>query len=71
MSKALRISLVCLGLVAMTLSMSQIAAAQLIIIMEEAAQLTLDARMLGGEKKLPADALERERRHMQQFGSTQ
>src|SRR6185503_7723628 len=31
MSKALRISLVCLGLVAMTLSMSQIAAAQLVI----------------------------------------
>lgn len=46
-----------------------LAAAQLIIIMEEAAQLTLDARSLGGEKPFPGDALERERRHMQQFGS--
>jgi L-fuculose-phosphate aldolase len=44
--------------------------AQLIIIMEEAAQLTLDARTIGGEKPFPADALERERRHMQQFGSS-
>ena len=52
-------------------SRNALAAAQLIIIMEEAAQLTLDARTLGGEKALPADALERERRHMQQFGSTQ
>lgn len=52
-------------------SRDPLAAAQLIIIMEEAAQLTLDARALGGEKALPADALERERRHMQQFGSTQ
>ena len=46
-----------------------LAAAQLIIILEEAAQLTLDARTLGGEQPFPADALERERRHMQQFGS--
>lgn len=52
-------------------SRNPLAAAQLIIIMEEAAQLTLDARALGGEKALPADALERERRHMQQFGSAQ
>jgi L-ribulose-5-phosphate 4-epimerase len=44
--------------------------AQLIVIMEEAAQLTLDARTLGGEKGFPTDALERERKHMQQFGST-
>jgi L-ribulose-5-phosphate 4-epimerase len=43
--------------------------AQLIVIMEEAAELTLDARKLGGEKAFPADALERERKHMQQFGS--
>ncbi len=50
-------------------SRDPLAAAQLIIIMEEAAQLTLDARTLGGEKALPADALERERNHMQQFGS--
>jgi L-ribulose-5-phosphate 4-epimerase len=40
-----------------------------IISMEEAAELTLEARMLGGEKPLPADALERERKHMQQHGS--
>src|SRR6266705_2417780 len=44
-------------------------AAQLIIVMEEAAELTLRARALGGEKSLPADALARERKHMQQFGS--
>lgn len=47
-----------------------LATAQLIIIMEEAAQLTLDARTLGGEKSFPAGALEQERKHMQQFGST-
>lgn len=45
------------------------AAAQLIIIMEEAAEMTLDARSIGGEKPFPADALERERQHMQRFGS--
>ncbi len=44
-------------------------AAQLIIIMEEAAELTLAARALGGEQSFPADALDRERKHMQQFGS--
>ena len=44
--------------------------AQLIIIMEEAAELTLDARTLGGEQGFPPGALEQERRHMQQFGST-
>ena len=44
-------------------------AAMIIISMEEAAEMTLDARTLGGEKSLPADALERERKHMQQFGS--
>jgi L-ribulose-5-phosphate 4-epimerase len=52
-------------------SRDSLATAQLIIIMEEAAQLTLDARTLGGEQAFPADALERERRHMQRFGSTQ
>jgi L-ribulose-5-phosphate 4-epimerase len=51
-------------------SRDPLATAQLIVIMEEAAQLTLDARTLGGEKSFPPDALERERRHMQQFGST-
>lgn len=45
--------------------------AQLIIIMEEAAELTLQARALGGEKSFPAGALEQERKHMQRFGSTQ
>ncbi len=44
-------------------------ATMVIISMEEAAEMTLEARMLGGEKALPADALERERRHMQQHGS--
>lgn len=44
-------------------------AAMVIISMEEAAEMTLAARTLGGEKSLPADALERERKHMQQFGS--
>jgi L-fuculose-phosphate aldolase len=46
-----------------------LAAAQLIIIMEEAAQLLLDADTLGGAKPFPADALEREREHMRRFGS--
>jgi L-ribulose-5-phosphate 4-epimerase len=44
-------------------------AAQIIIILEEAAEMTLAARALGGAQAFPADALERERRHMQQFGS--
>jgi L-fuculose-phosphate aldolase len=46
-----------------------LAAAQLIIIMEEAAQLLLDADALGGARPFPADALEREREHMRRFGS--
>jgi len=50
-------------------SSDALATAQLIIIMEESAQLTLDARVIGGEKPFPGDALERERRHMQQFCS--
>lgn len=50
-------------------SSDALATAQLIIIMEEAAQLTLDARAIGGEKSFPAGALEKERQHMQQFGS--
>ena len=45
------------------------AAAHLIIIMEEAAQLLLDAEKLGGAQPFPADALARERAHMQHFGS--
>ena len=45
------------------------AAAQIIIIMEEAAELLLDAQTLGGAQPFPADALERERAHMQGFGS--
>jgi len=43
--------------------------AQLIIIMEEAAEMTLDARKIGGEQAFPPGALEREREHMRQFGS--
>jgi L-ribulose-5-phosphate 4-epimerase len=50
-------------------SSDPLSTAQLIVIMEEAAQLTLDARTIGGEKLFPADALEKERKHMQQFGS--
>lgn len=45
-------------------------AAQLIVIMEEAAEMLLDAGALGGAKPFPADALERERRHMREFGSS-
>jgi len=41
----------------------------LIISMEEAAELTLNARKLGGEQAFPAGALEKEREHMRQFGS--
>ena len=47
------------------------AAAQLIIIMEEAAELSLRARALGGEQGFPADALSKEREHMERFGSVQ
>ncbi len=50
-------------------SRDPLATAQLIVAMEEAAQLILDAQTLGGARPFPADALERERRHMQQFGS--
>jgi L-fuculose-phosphate aldolase len=46
-----------------------LAAAQIIIIMEEAAAMTLAARKLGGEQPFPAGALEQERAHMQRFGS--
>ena len=49
-----------------------LAAAQLIIIMEEAADMLLDAGSLGGAKPFPAgalDALAREREHMRRFGS--
>ena len=52
-------------------SSDPLATAQLIIIMEEAAQMSLDARTIGGAKPFPVDALERERKHMQQFGSMQ
>jgi len=51
-------------------SRDALSTALLIISMEEAAELILDARTLGGEKPFPADALERERKHMQRFGST-
>jgi L-fuculose-phosphate aldolase len=46
-----------------------LATAQLIIIMEESAEMTLDARQIGGEKAFPEGALEKEREHMLRFGS--
>jgi len=46
-----------------------LAAAQLVVIIEEAATLYLDAQALGGAQPFPADALERERAHMRRFGS--
>lgn len=46
-----------------------LAVAYLIIAMEEAAQMTLDARKLGGEQPFPAGALAQERAHMSRFGS--
>jgi L-fuculose-phosphate aldolase len=52
-------------------SSDPLSTAQLIVIMEEAAQLTLDARALGGEKPFPSGALEKEHKHMQQFGAAQ
>lgn len=46
------------------------ATAQLIIAMEEAAELTLGAQALGpGAQPFPEGALEQERAHMRQFGS--
>jgi L-fuculose-phosphate aldolase len=46
-----------------------VATARLVIILEEAAQMTLAARRLGGEKPFPPGALEAERAHMERFGS--
>lgn len=49
-----------------------LAVAYLIIAMEEAAEMTLDAQTLGpGAQPFPEGALERERAHMRQFGSAQ
>lgn len=45
------------------------AAAMLIVAMEEAAEMTLAARALGGAQGFPPGALERERTHMRHFGS--
>ncbi len=45
------------------------AAAQVIIIMEEAAEMTLAARAIGGAKGFPEGALEAEREHMRRHGS--
>ena len=49
--------------------MTPAAAAQIIIIMEEAAEMTLAARSLGGAQPFPEGALEQEREHMRRFGS--
>lgn len=48
-----------------------LAAAQLIVAMEEAAELTLGAQALGGAQPFPVGALERERAHMLRFQSHQ
>jgi L-fuculose-phosphate aldolase len=53
----------------LTFAGDPLAAAQLVIAMEESAELTLRAGALGGARPFPADALEQERKHMQQFGS--
>ena len=44
-----------------------LAAAQVVIAMEEGAQMTLGARELGGEQGFPEGALEQERAHMARF----
>jgi len=44
-------------------------AARLVRIIEEAAEVTLHARRLGGERGFPEQALEREREQMAPFGS--
>ena len=46
-----------------------VATARLVVIMEEAAQMTIAARRLGGEKPFPPGALEAERAHMARHGS--
>jgi L-ribulose-5-phosphate 4-epimerase len=43
--------------------------AMLIVSMEEAAEMTLEANMLGGAKPFPPDALDKVRQHMRQFHS--
>jgi L-fuculose-phosphate aldolase len=46
-----------------------VATARLVVILEEAAQMTLAARRLGGEQPFPPGALEAVRAHMARFGS--
>jgi len=46
-----------------------LAVAYLIVAMEEAAEMTLDARTLGGTQPFPTGALEQEQAHMARFGS--
>ena len=53
----------------LALAADPVATARLVIILEEAAQMTLAARRLGGEKPFPPGALEAERAHMARFGS--
>src|SRR5205085_12007157 len=50
-------------------SRDPLSTAFLIVAMEEAAEMTLESRTLGGEKGFPMGALEREREHMRRFGS--
>jgi len=47
------------------------AAAELVVAMEEDAEAILQARVLGGAKQLPADALQRERQQMARFRASQ
>jgi L-fuculose-phosphate aldolase len=46
-----------------------VATARLVIIMEEAAQMTIAARRIGGEQPFPDGALEQERAHMAAHGT--
>ena len=46
-----------------------LAVAYLIVAMEEAAEMTLDAHALGGAQSFPTGALEQERAHMARYGS--
>ena len=46
-----------------------IQAARLIMVMEEAAEMTLEARKLGGQKPFPSGTLEQERERMARFES--
>ncbi len=48
---------------------SPVQTARLLATLDEAAELVLHARLLGGEKALPEQAFEQVKHHMEQFGS--